>query len=128
MEITSIWEGLKFTIIGVAIVFGVLAFLGFVLEMFKIIFYHPEKKGKEKEIKKKEVKEISPVLAPKREKEDKRSKLRKIAAIAAVLSMYEERKRRYMRSEGGGLNFWRVKEIVGRKVSSKIKTKRWKNG
>ena len=123
MEITSIWEGLKFTIVAVAIVFGVLAFLGFVLVMFKLIFYHPEK-----EVKKEEVKQTGPVLAPKKEKEDKRSKLRKIAAIAAALSAYEEVKTRFIGPTGEGLNFWRVKEIVGRKVSSKIKTKRWKNG
>jgi len=116
----SIWEGLKFTIVAVAIVFGVLALLGFVLEMFKLIFYHPEKKEK--------AKKLAPVLAPKKEKEDKRDKLRKIAAIAAALSAYEEAKIRLIRPTSETLNFWRVKEIVGRKVYSKIKTKRWKNG
>ena len=123
MEITSIWEGLKFTIVAVAIVFGVLALLGFILQMFTLIFYHPEKKGK-----KEEAKQVSPTLAPKKEKEDKRSKLRKIAAIAAALSAYEETKIKFIRPTSETLNFWRVKEIVGRKVYSKIKTKRWKNG
>ncbi len=116
----SIQEGLKFTILAVVIVFAVLILLGFILEIFKLIFYHPEKKEK--------AKKSAPVLTPKKEKEDKRGKLRKIAAIAAALSAYEEVKIRLIRPIGGIPNFWRVKEIVGRKVYSKIKTKRWKNG
>ncbi|MDI6860604.1 MAG: OadG family protein [Caldisericia bacterium] len=124
MEVKTLWDTIVFGIFAMSIVMGVLAFLGFIIYLFKYIFYKESK--------------ISPPLEKKREekieivkKEEKENK--KVAAIIAAINMYLSSKRKvsfaFSPTLAGGeeKNIWRLKGIIGKRVNS-IKERRWRNG
>lgn len=42
MEFVTLWDGIKLSLIGMGSVFAVLALLGFILSLFRWIFYRPQ--------------------------------------------------------------------------------------
>lgn len=42
MEFVTLWDGVKLSLIGMGSVFAVLALLGFILSLFRWIFYRPQ--------------------------------------------------------------------------------------
>lgn len=123
MEVVTLFDTIIFGIFAMAVVMAVLAFLGFIIYLFKFIFYK-ESKITPPPIKKVEEKiEVS-------KKEEKENK--KVAAIIAAINMYLSSKRRvsfaFSLPKGGEeTNIWKLKGILAKRVSG-IKERRWRNG
>ncbi|MBC7194137.1 MAG: OadG family protein [Caldisericia bacterium] len=101
----------------------VLAFLGFIIYLFKFIFY------KEKPPKKEVIEENLPqkVLEKKEEKDKK-----KVALIAAAINMYLSSRKGVTLAfaspkSGEGTNLWKLKGILEKRANG-IKERRWRNG
>lgn len=124
MEVVTLFDTIIFGIFAMAIVMGVLAFLGFIIYLFKFIFYKKSKITPPTVEKKVEEKiEVS-------KKEEKENK--KVAAIIAAINMYLSSKRRvsfaFSLPKGGEeTNIWKLKGILAKRVSG-IKERRWRNG
>ncbi|MGB9750176.1 MAG: OadG family protein [Caldisericia bacterium] len=123
MKIVTFWDTILFGILAMSVVFAVLALLGFIISQFKTFFYKEGKPPKEK-IEKKE--ELQEKVLP----EEKNKK--KIAAMVAAINMYLSSRKGVTfafltPSKGEGVNLWKIKSTLGKRVTES-KERRWKNG
>ena len=84
MEFVTFWDGVKLSLIGMVSVFAVLALLGFILSLFRWIFYRPQSKaliGSAEGT-------TTPIAA------DPRAKKRKAAAVMAAVTAILDRETR----------------------------------
>lgn len=124
MEVKTLFDTVIFGVFAMTIVMGVLAFLGFIIYLFKFIFYK-ESKITPPPVEKKVGEKVQ--VLKKEEKENK-----KIAAIIAAINMYLASKRRvsfaFSLPKGGEeTNIWKLKGVLAKRVSG-IKERRWRNG
>lgn len=124
MEVKTLFETVVFGIFAMSIVMGVLAFLGFIIYLFKFIFY---KESKIRPPTEKKIEEKIEIF----KKEEKESK--KVAAIIAAINMYLSSKRRASFAFSPTLigreerNLWKFKAIIAKRANS-FKERRWRNG
>lgn len=124
MEVKTLFDTVVFGIFAMSIVMGVLAFLGFIIYLFKFIFY---KESKIKPPAEKKIEEKIEIF----KKEEKESK--KVAAIIAAINMYLSSKRRASFAFSPNLigreekNLWKFKGIIAKRANS-FKERRWRNG
>ncbi|HPC57143.1 MAG TPA: OadG family protein [Caldisericia bacterium] len=122
MEINSISELVIFSLLSIGTVFIVLLILYFVLRLFKVIFYHPEKTQLTKPITKAVGEKISIPVS-------RRDELKKMSIISSAIAYYMESEKRFFKlGESNVMNLWNIKATKSESVSNKIKEKRWKNG
>ncbi len=122
MEINSLSELVIFSLLSMGVVFIVLLILYFVLRLFKVIFYHPEKTQLAKPATK-AVGDKIPTLVDRSEKAKKR------AIISSAVALYMESEKRFFKlDESRTINLKNIKVKKSESVSTKIKEKRWKNG
>jgi Na+-transporting methylmalonyl-CoA/oxaloacetate decarboxylase gamma subunit len=76
MEFVTLWDGVKLSLIGMGSVFAVLALLGFILSLFRWIFYRPQSETSPKSAEG----VATPVVV------DPRQKKRKAAAVMAAVT------------------------------------------
>lgn len=96
----ALMEGLRTTVVGLAIVFGVLIILMLVLMLFKVIFYKEAPKAKKPEVQKVQQPKPAPASAPIKPAEDDTELIAVLtAAVAASLntSTYNLRIKSYRR-------------------------------
>ena len=122
MEINSLSELIIFSLLSMGVVFIVLLILYFVLRLFKVIFYHPEKtqlaKPATKIVGEKATIPVS-----------RRDELKKMSIISSTIAYYMESEKRFFKlDESNVVNLWNIKAIKSESLSNKIKEKRWKNG
>ncbi len=123
MHVVTIWDTLIFGVFAMTIVMAVLAFLGFIIYLFKFIFYKETPP-------KKEIKEEKVFQKFEKRKEEKDKK--KVALIAAAINMYISSKRgvslALVPPKGGEVsNLWKLKGLIEKRVSG-LKERRWRNG
>ncbi len=122
MEIKTFGETFTFGIFAMGIVFLVLALLGFVISLFKVIFY---KEGKVK----REVLKVEEKLTEEPKIVEKGKEKTKYAAIVAAITTYLSKKETYTISPGeesSEVNKWKFKNLLTQRKST-IKERRWKN-
>ncbi len=123
MKVVTIWDTIVFGVFAMTIVMVVLAFLGFIVYLFKFIFYR--KTPPKREIKEEKV--VEKVIEKREAKEKK-----KAALIAAAISMYLSSRKGVTLAfaspkSGESINLWKLKGIIEKRVNG-IKERRWRNG
>lgn len=114
MNSSIINEGLYIGVVGMTITFAVLAFLGFILFLFKVFIYKNGKGIINQQLETSEEVEYTPEKA-KHQISDKKKVAAIVAAVAAFFSSGKKTEEEY-------------KHTAENKTNKSLKNKRWRNG